>query len=176
MAKNIKGTKKIKNDLIGAAGVHYVAYRLSLRGLIALPTIRNTAGVDLLVSDPGSGSQAALQIKTSLQRVSFWPTSRHDRCLQGAGAFYVFVRRPKPDAEFEAFLEKADVVVQQVRENAEDLQRRGRKVFAYWKLPNGKAEKLKAAWKTFRPGGNFARPSERFSNAGALGHERTSCA
>jgi hypothetical protein len=37
--------------LIGAAGVHFVVSELSLRGLIALPTIRNTAGVDVLVTD-----------------------------------------------------------------------------------------------------------------------------
>jgi hypothetical protein len=76
-------SQRVKNDLIGAAGVHYVAYGLSLRGLIALPTIRNTAGIDLLVSDPTTGSQAALQVKTSLQRVTFWPTSRYDRSLRG---------------------------------------------------------------------------------------------
>jgi hypothetical protein len=37
--------------LIGAAGVHFVVSELSLRGLIALPTIRNTAGVDVVVTD-----------------------------------------------------------------------------------------------------------------------------
>jgi hypothetical protein len=36
-------------SLVGAAGVHYVVSELSLRGLIALPTIRNTSGVDIVV-------------------------------------------------------------------------------------------------------------------------------
>ena len=31
--------------LIGIAGVHYVVSELSRRGLVALPTIRNTAGI-----------------------------------------------------------------------------------------------------------------------------------
>ncbi len=35
------------NALIGAAGVYYVAAELSLRGLIAMPTIHNTAGMDI---------------------------------------------------------------------------------------------------------------------------------
>ena len=38
-------------SLIGAAGVHHVVSELSLRGLIALPTIRNTAGVDVIVTN-----------------------------------------------------------------------------------------------------------------------------
>ena len=42
-------------SLVGAAGVHAVVSELSLRGLIALPTIRNTAGVDVIVAQ---GSEA----------------------------------------------------------------------------------------------------------------------
>jgi len=38
-------------SLIGAAGVHFVVSELSLRGLIALPTIRNTAGVDVVIAN-----------------------------------------------------------------------------------------------------------------------------
>ncbi len=43
--------KKLRNDLIGVAGVHFVVSELTLRGLIALPTIRNTAGIDIHVSE-----------------------------------------------------------------------------------------------------------------------------
>jgi hypothetical protein len=57
--------------LIGAAGVHFVASELSLRGLIALPTIRNTAGI-VVVNKDGTW-QANLQVKTSRSKVSFWP-------------------------------------------------------------------------------------------------------
>lgn len=42
-------TEMISKELVGAAGVHYVASELSFRGMIALPTIRNTAGYDLIV-------------------------------------------------------------------------------------------------------------------------------
>lgn len=40
----------ISNALIGIAGVQFVVSELSLTGLGALPTIRNTAGVDVLVA------------------------------------------------------------------------------------------------------------------------------
>ncbi len=75
--------KKLSNDLIGAAGVHFVVSQLSLRGLIALPTIRNTGGIDILVSEPDGNAQASLQVKTSLKKVIFWPTSLPNKCLNG---------------------------------------------------------------------------------------------
>ena len=56
--------------LIGAAGVHFIVSELSMRGLIALPTIRNTAGVDVVVTNKEGTWQAYLQVKTSRSRVS----------------------------------------------------------------------------------------------------------
>ncbi len=55
-----KSSSKVPNDLIGIAGVHYVVSELSRRGLIALPTIRNTAGIDIIVSKPDATAQAFL--------------------------------------------------------------------------------------------------------------------
>ena len=57
--------KIVNNDLIGIAGVHYVVSELSRRGLIAMPTIRNTAGIDILVAKPNGSEQAVLQVKTA---------------------------------------------------------------------------------------------------------------
>ena len=37
-------------QLTGVAGVHYVAAYLSYQGLHAIPTLRNIAGADILVS------------------------------------------------------------------------------------------------------------------------------
>lgn len=64
---------KIPNDLIGVAGVHFVAYRLSLRGLIVLPTIRNTAGIDRGLprfwrSGRGPDSRERGRVRTSKQQ------------------------------------------------------------------------------------------------------------
>ena len=54
--------------LIGAAGVFYVAAELSLRGMIALPTIRNTAGYDIIVTNRDGSKHANIQVKTSGQQ------------------------------------------------------------------------------------------------------------
>lgn len=51
--------------LIGAAGIHFVVSELNLRGLIALPTIRNTAGIDI-VDINKEGTRQAVQTRQLL--------------------------------------------------------------------------------------------------------------
>ncbi|MCI0454244.1 MAG: hypothetical protein L0Y68_04515 [Candidatus Dadabacteria bacterium] len=145
--------KKLPNDLIGAAGVHFVVSELTLRGLIALPTIRNTPGIDVLVSEPDGSAQASLQVKTSLKNVNFWPTSKPEKCLIGPRSFYVFLRYISPEKRFEAFLESGERVARQVRRNLEEYERLGRREFPYWALPsnNEGIQQLSERWKTWRP-------------------------
>ena len=61
-----KSKQRSDTALIGAAGVHYVVSELSRRGLIALPTIRNTSGIDVIVTGRDGSRHANLQVKTSL--------------------------------------------------------------------------------------------------------------
>jgi len=145
--------KKLSNDLIGAAGVHFVASELSLRGLVALPTIRNTAGIDILVSELDGSGQANLQIKTSSKKARFWLTSRPEKCLKGPRSFYVFVQYLPDEEKFDAFLESGSNVAKQVQENLLDDQKRGLKEFTCWKLPSTaeEKEKLRKEWKNWRP-------------------------
>jgi hypothetical protein len=51
------------NALTGAAGVFHVAMMLSLRGMIALPTIRNTAGYDIIVSSRDGSQHANIRLR-----------------------------------------------------------------------------------------------------------------
>jgi len=61
------------NSLIGTAGVHYAAYRLTLKGMIALPTVRNTPGTDLVVTSLDGHHHANIQVKmTKNKRGKFW--------------------------------------------------------------------------------------------------------
>jgi hypothetical protein len=146
-------TLKISNSLIGIAGVHFVASELTLRGLIALPTIRNTAGIDILVSEPDGSGQANLQVKTSLKKVTFWPTSKPEKCLRGPTSFYVFLRYDKNQRRFEAFLESGDKVYAQVTKNMKDYKKRGLAEFPYWYLPPEEKEldRLRKNWETWEP-------------------------
>jgi hypothetical protein len=137
--------------LVGAAGVHYVVSELSLRGLIALPTIRNTSGVDVVVLNKEGIWHANLQVKTSRSKVGFWPVGvRCDRWV-GPRNYYVFLRYNRRAGSFEAFLEGAEKVAQNVAEGRRREKERGAKpwapVFYLW----DEEDRLRAQWEEFGP-------------------------
>ncbi len=53
------------SQLIGVAGVHFVAARLSFLGFHAVPTTRNVRGPDLLVSSIDGAKGISVQVKTT---------------------------------------------------------------------------------------------------------------
>jgi len=150
---NMISNNKISNDLVGIAGVHYVAYQLAMRGLIAMPTIRNTSGIDIIVTDPLTMKSANLQVKTSQKKVDFWPTSKPQKCIQGKNCFYVFIRTMPVQKIFQVFLEESEKVVSQVTKNVDDQIKRGRQPFPCWYLPKEKQKQdlLESKWKQWRP-------------------------
>jgi hypothetical protein len=138
--------------LIGAAGVHFVVSELSLRGFIALPTIRNTAGMDIVAVHPNGEWHANIQVKTSRSKVSFWPigTTYHRWC--GPHNHYAFVRYLAGEGRFEIFLESADRVVPAVDARVADEKTRGLKDFSpCWYLPSDdqEVERLRSQWLQF---------------------------
>jgi hypothetical protein len=94
-------------SLIGAAGIHFVAAELSLRGLIALPMIRNTAGVDIVTVNKAGTWLANIQVKTSRNKAAFWPIGKHCASWCGADNYYAFLRFIRKEWRFEVFLETA---------------------------------------------------------------------
>ncbi len=145
---------KVDNALVGAAGVHFVVSELSLRGLIALPTIRNTAGIDVVVVNQDGSWHANLQVKTSRNRMKFWPIGKRYEESRGEHNFYIFVRYLKKEARFEAFLESADRVADQVKASTVEGERQGYADWApCWSLPKDEAEcqRLSRQWLEFGP-------------------------
>ena len=53
------------SQLTGVAGVHFVASYIAYLGFHAVPTTRNVAGPDVLVSAPNGARSLALQVKTT---------------------------------------------------------------------------------------------------------------
>lgn len=91
--------------LTGAAGVFYVASVFSMRGMIALPTIRNTAGFDIIVASADGSGHANVQVKTSASRPSFWPICQNIGSVKiASNDFYVLLRRTADGAGFEGFM------------------------------------------------------------------------
>ena len=98
--------RTVSNALVGIAGVHYVAAELSRRGLIALPTIRNTAGYDIIVATPDGKKHANIQVKTSLKEVKFWLMPTADKVCTKRNDYYVLVRWVERGKRFEGFMLK----------------------------------------------------------------------
>ena len=94
---------KSSHALIGIAGVHYIVSELSRRGLVALPTIRNTAGYDVIVSNVEGTQYANIQVKSSSKRVSFFPMPPSNKINDHKTAFYALVRWLEKDQRYECF-------------------------------------------------------------------------
>jgi hypothetical protein len=91
------------NALIGIAGVHYVAAELSHRGMVALPTTRNTAAYIVVVTQAGD-KHANIQVKTSSTRVHFFPMPTAAKIRAGKCDYYVLVRWLEKTKQFEGFM------------------------------------------------------------------------
>jgi hypothetical protein len=144
--------RKLDNALIGAAGVHHVASELSLRGLIALPTIRNTCGVDLVAAAPTGTWHANVQVKTSQNKVRVFPLGKRFREFRGSDNYYVFVRWLSAESRFDMFLETADRVIKDTSRAIEAWRKKGNKEWTpCWPLPKDVAsvEKLRKQWLDF---------------------------
>lgn len=136
-------------SLIGAAGVHTVVAELSLRGVIALPTIRNTAGVDVIVANTTGTWHANLQVKTSRSRVTFWPIGAKYAEWVGSNNFYVFLRFHPKLGQFEIFLESSARVVENCMAGLRRDKERGVKKWAPCFHPRDGLDQLKAQWEWF---------------------------
>ncbi len=55
---------RLPNSLVGMTGVFYVCYELSRRGWYCLPTVRNTAGVDIIAYSLDWQRSITIQVKS----------------------------------------------------------------------------------------------------------------
>jgi hypothetical protein len=92
------------NTLIGIAGVHHVVSELSRRGIIALPTVKNTAAYDIVALNELGTRHANIQVKASSKKVSFFPMPAPAKIRTNKHDFFVLVRWLEADAKYECFL------------------------------------------------------------------------
>jgi len=157
--KKMKQDHRRKNTaLIGIAGVHFVVGELSQRGMIALPTIRNTAGFDIIVASADGRKHANIQVKTSSkENPRYWLTPPSKKIRTGSHDHYIFVslRNEKPH---EFLLVKGKVVKEEVarreRNTRPAVQKGTRKEESHsFRVDQGnerKSEKWKEAWKRWK--------------------------
>ena len=77
--------------LAGVSGEYYVAAELSRRGYIASITLRNTKGIDVLVSNQEGTKQVGIQVKTSRVSESSWMLNKKAEDYFANSLFYIFV-------------------------------------------------------------------------------------
>jgi hypothetical protein len=99
-----RSTPATSTALMGIAGVHYVAAELSRRGMVALPTVRNTAAYDIIVVTQEGDRHANIQVKASSTRTSFFPMPSPEKIRAGKCDHYVLVRWLEKNRQFEAFM------------------------------------------------------------------------
>jgi len=150
-----KNAPKIAPSTIGNAGVYHVCTELSLRGLVAVPTVRNAAGIDVIVSDVDGEHIADLQVKTSQSRVGFWPTPMPEKISSSPNVWFVFLRWIERESRFQGFVLPSSEVQSGVMRVIERQREKERQVFPAWELPKATdaQAKLEADWSTWSPAG-----------------------
>jgi len=86
-----QANSKIPSLLAGVAGEYFVAAELSRRGYIASISLRNTRGIDILVTNSEARRSATIQCKTSQLSRGHWILSDKCESFTSENHFYVFV-------------------------------------------------------------------------------------
>lgn len=92
MKKNYQ--MKLSKQLCGVAGEYYVAAELSRRGYLAAITLRNSEGVDILVSNPEGDKLISIQAK-STQNKRKWILNQKVENEKSETKYFVFVNIPE---------------------------------------------------------------------------------
>ena len=168
--------KRSDNSFIGAAGVHYAAYKLTRKGMIALPTVRNTPGTDLIVTSHDGRRHVNIQVKTTKSKTAtFWiicSTKKFEERKNRLGKIdYFLLLRPRraddPDteemSEFEGFLLTATEAKQEMQAHLDYWRKQGKEpMFSLciytdkgprhqsWNLPRNSKNKWRKRWQGFQ--------------------------
>jgi len=83
---------RLSSGLSGIAGEYFVAAELSRRGYVASLTLRNTRGIDILVSNTDATRSVGIQVKTKQGRGAEWMLNQKVETLDLAeNLYFVFV-------------------------------------------------------------------------------------
>lgn len=82
---------KKSSQLTGVAGEYFVAAELSRRNLVASISLRNTRGIDILVTTPDTTRSRTIQCKTSSGIIKKWVLTKSSESFCSDTHFYVFV-------------------------------------------------------------------------------------
>ncbi|MEM3578529.1 MAG: aspartate ammonia-lyase [Candidatus Bathyarchaeia archaeon] len=124
--------------LVGVAGVHFVVAELSRRDWIALPTIRNTRGIDVLASKDGCFVE--IQVKTR-RNGRHWVLHESTEKLIRDNLFYVLVNLRENETP-EYFILPSKIVAEYVARTHKLFLQQGGQNSTMRKIPNTYGEDL----------------------------------
>jgi hypothetical protein len=107
---------KISKNLSGIAGTYYVAAELSKRGYVALVTMKNTSGVDLLVSSEKSFNSVGIQVKTNqTDKRQGWLLSKKNEDLKSDNLIYVFVNLKSDNSRPDFYIAPSEIIAKTIK-------------------------------------------------------------
>lgn len=86
-----KEQERISSILTGVSGEYFVAAELSRRGYICSVTLKNTKGIDILVTNESATRTLGIQVKTNQSEKREWVLSNKAEEFYADDLFYVFV-------------------------------------------------------------------------------------
>lgn len=112
----------LSTGLSGVAGEYFVAAELSRQGFVASLTLRNTRGIDILVSSADATRAVGVQVKTKQGRGAEWVLSEKvERDDLAENLVFVFVVLNEQDPPDYYVVPRADVAAYTRRFHAEWL-------------------------------------------------------
>ena len=110
---------KLEANLVGVAGEYLVAGELTLRGLIASISLRNSRGIDIIVSDSEGENSRTIQVKANSSGKSKWLLSKKSQDFYSESHFYGFVALNPLGARARFHVVPSEVVARQIKSSHE---------------------------------------------------------
>ena len=151
-------------SLVGLAGEYHVLAQLAERGLVGALTLGHTKGVDILVTNPATGTVSKIEVKTTRTkpgrsplfgegRFFAWPLSVKNEKPLPAGWYYCFVWLPGRGSIPRFFIVPASKVAEYVRWEHQHWLKSRPKVrdnpMRQFRIPEADPERYEGNWTVF---------------------------
>jgi len=111
----MKQKTKLESVAVGVTCEYYVAGELSHRGYISSITLRNTRGIDIIVSNKEGTKSATIQVKsTQNNKKNSWILTQKSEDFFSENHFYIFVNLDEPGIRPKFFVVPSEVVAQYI--------------------------------------------------------------
>lgn len=128
--------ENLTSVLCGISGEYAAVAELTRRGLVASITLRNTRGIDILVSNADASKSAGVQVKTNQSGKRMWLLNRKAEDFHSKSLYYVFVCLKAPGNRPDFFVVPSKDVAEYItKSHARWLARPGRSGRAHTDTP-----------------------------------------